>query len=253
MGFSGGGSNILKAHRHDGLVVQDGGSLDFNNITQSNSSAGEVFFSDGTHLQQLAYPGTPAGETLTAAAASTSPTWVAGATPSSVLSLIDHTVAPASTTTIDTTFTNIPATDMSELYCLTSGSNGGYDVGMQVYDQDGALLTGANYRYAGLLTVNGVQTIINQTAATDFLAASGSIGPHTSVIHLSLGGNGDFIKFQVNSYGGAAGGGGNAYQTLGGYYNAGGMTGIAGLKLGTSVNESIEISTSFTIYKRSNS
>ena len=78
MGFSGGGSNILKSHRHDGLVVQDGGSLDFNNITQSNSSAGQIFYSDGVHLQQLAYPGVPAGEALTAVAASTEPSWVSG-------------------------------------------------------------------------------------------------------------------------------------------------------------------------------
>jgi len=75
MGFSGGGSNILKAHTHNGLTVQDGGALDFDNITQSQSSAGMVFYSDGTHLQQLAYPGVPAGETLTAAALSTAPTW----------------------------------------------------------------------------------------------------------------------------------------------------------------------------------
>ena len=43
MGFSGGGSNILKSHTHDGTVAQDGGALDFNNITQSQSSAGDVF------------------------------------------------------------------------------------------------------------------------------------------------------------------------------------------------------------------
>ena len=79
MGFSGGGSNILKAHTHNGLTVQDGGALDFDNITQSQSLAGMVFFSDGTHLQQLAYPGVPAGQTLTAAALSTSPSWVAAA------------------------------------------------------------------------------------------------------------------------------------------------------------------------------
>ena len=79
MGFSGGGSNILKSHTHNGLTVQDGGALDFNNITQSQSTAGMVFFSDGTHLQQLAYPGVPAGETLTAAAASSAPSWAAGA------------------------------------------------------------------------------------------------------------------------------------------------------------------------------
>jgi len=82
MGFSGGGSNILKPHTHNGLTVLDGGALDFNNITQSQSTAGMVFFSDGTHLQQLAYPGVPAGETLTAAAASTSPSWAAGASTS---------------------------------------------------------------------------------------------------------------------------------------------------------------------------
>jgi len=75
MGFSGGGSNILKAHTHNGLTVQDGGALDFDDITQSQSSAGMVFYSDGTHLQQLAYPGSPAGETLTAAALSSAPSW----------------------------------------------------------------------------------------------------------------------------------------------------------------------------------
>jgi len=79
MGFSGGGTNILKPHSHDGRVVQDGGELDFNNITQANSSAGQIFYSNGTALQQLAYPGVPAGETLTAATLSTAPSWAAAA------------------------------------------------------------------------------------------------------------------------------------------------------------------------------
>ena len=79
MGFSGGGSNVLLPHTHDGTVSQDGGALNFNNVTQSQSSAGEVFYSDGVHLQQLAYPGVPAGETLTAPALSTAPSWVAAA------------------------------------------------------------------------------------------------------------------------------------------------------------------------------
>jgi len=75
MGFSGGGSSILKPHTHNGLTALDGGALDFDNITQSQSTAGMVFYSDGTHLQQLAYPGSPAGETLTAVAASSAPSW----------------------------------------------------------------------------------------------------------------------------------------------------------------------------------
>lgn len=102
MGFSGGGSNILKPHTHNGLTVQDGGALDFDDITQSQSLAGMVFYSDGTHLQQLAYPGSPAGETLTAVAASTAPSWTAGggATYAAKVRTTDDSV------TNDTTLTN---------------------------------------------------------------------------------------------------------------------------------------------------
>ena len=41
-------------------------------------AAGGITFSDGNHLQILTYPVVPAGETLTAAALSTAPSWVAG-------------------------------------------------------------------------------------------------------------------------------------------------------------------------------
>jgi len=54
MGFSGGGSNILKPHTHDSTIVQDGGSLNMQNITQGNMSAGSITQSDGIHLQELA-------------------------------------------------------------------------------------------------------------------------------------------------------------------------------------------------------
>ena len=53
MGFSGGGSNVLLPHTHDGRISQDGGSLNFSNITQSQSASGQMFFSDGVALQQL--------------------------------------------------------------------------------------------------------------------------------------------------------------------------------------------------------
>jgi hypothetical protein len=57
MGFSGGGSNILRAHTHDGTVVQDGGSLNFDNITQGALTAGDVIYSDGVHMQRLGIGG----------------------------------------------------------------------------------------------------------------------------------------------------------------------------------------------------
>lgn len=58
MAFSGGGSNILKPHTHDSNVLQDGGNLNFQNVTQANMSAGSITYSNGSNLQELAI-GTP--------------------------------------------------------------------------------------------------------------------------------------------------------------------------------------------------
>lgn len=59
MAFSGGGSNVTKPHTHDSTILQDGGNLNFQNITQANMSAGSLTQSDGVHLQELLL-GTPA-------------------------------------------------------------------------------------------------------------------------------------------------------------------------------------------------
>ena len=47
MGFSGGGSNVLKPHTHNGLVSQDGGALDLDNVTQTQLTSGDIVYSDG--------------------------------------------------------------------------------------------------------------------------------------------------------------------------------------------------------------
>ena len=52
MGFSGGGSNVLKAHQHDSTVVQDGGALAAN-VTQFGLSSGSILYSDGSNIQEL--------------------------------------------------------------------------------------------------------------------------------------------------------------------------------------------------------
>ena len=74
MGFSGGGSNILKPHTHDSTILQDGGNLNFQNITQSNMSAGSMTFSDGTHLQEFSLGG--AGGLIQGNAAATAPAYL---------------------------------------------------------------------------------------------------------------------------------------------------------------------------------
>ena len=134
MGFSGGGSNVLLPHTHDGTVTQDGGPLNFNNITQSQSAAGEVFFSDGVHLQQLAYPGVPAGETLTASALSTAPSWVAAPASTAVYEEIASTTLGVSANDITLTFPAVSASDVAEFYFVTNGAvdNSNGELGIQI-------------------------------------------------------------------------------------------------------------------------
>ena len=79
MGFSGGGSSILRNHRHDGTVLQDGGPLDMDNVTQADLTAGDIVFSDGVHLQRLAISG--ANDELRVNAGATAPEWYTPAAP----------------------------------------------------------------------------------------------------------------------------------------------------------------------------
>lgn len=166
MGFSGGGSNVLLPHQHDGTVSQDGGPLNFNNITQSQSAAGEVFFSDGVHLQQLAYPGVPSGEILTAAAASTAPSWGAGGgaasmqfVTSSVLGVdanaMEFAISPA-----------VQQADIAYLVIVLNSDVNAAGLGNHTYLQVNSL--GSLYDFQGSFIQGGVQFMQNQTNQTEW-------------------------------------------------------------------------------------
>jgi len=78
MGFSGGGSNILKPHKHSS-AVQDGSPLNMVNVTEASLNAGDVVYSDGNALQRLAIG--LAGEVIKTNGAANAPEWgSAGAT-----------------------------------------------------------------------------------------------------------------------------------------------------------------------------
>ena len=185
MGFSGGGSNILKPHTHNGLTVQDGGALDFNDITQSQSSAGMVFYSDGTHLQQLAYPGSPAGETLTAAAASSAPTWAAGGGGGGY-SHVETFTATASSTFTCTLASALATSDFISILGVWRGkwNASGADAALelQIATDLNQPITASHYSWAGNILgssstfTNGVD-VDNFTvgASTDSDASRGSI------------------------------------------------------------------------------
>ena len=79
MGFSGGGSSQTKPHTHDSLVINDGGSLNFDNVTQGSLTAGDITYGDGVHLQRLPIGG--AGDSLVVNGGATAPEWAASSDP----------------------------------------------------------------------------------------------------------------------------------------------------------------------------
>jgi len=108
LGFSGGGSNILKAHKHTS-AVQDGGQLDMDNVTEAELTAGDVIFSDGNALQRLAIGA--ATNALVVNGAATAPEWAAGGS-SPVVTVQNAAITNGSTTT-SPTFVDIPGSSLT--------------------------------------------------------------------------------------------------------------------------------------------
>jgi len=72
MGFSGGGSNVLKPHKHSS-AVQDGSPLNMNNVTEATLTAGDIVYSDGSALQRLAI----GADTTVLSVSGSTPSWSA--------------------------------------------------------------------------------------------------------------------------------------------------------------------------------
>jgi len=161
LGFSGGGSNVLLPHTHDGTVAQDGGPLDFDNVTQADLTAGDVVFSDGTHLQRLAI-GTPAQQ-IKVNAGATAPEYFTPAAASSTVTLIDSTELGAPAADIDTTYAAVSFADVSCIDIYWSAN--------QTVNNDFRLrfngLTGGVYNYQWSRTMGGAQTIGQISAGTE--------------------------------------------------------------------------------------
>jgi len=96
MGFSGGGSNVLKPHKHSS-AVQDGSPLDMNNVTEATLSAGDVIFSDGSALQRLAVGA--ATDVLTVNGAATAPEWSTAASGGATLTRTSVTTSTEQSST----------------------------------------------------------------------------------------------------------------------------------------------------------
>ena len=101
MAFSGSGSGTTRAHTHDSTIVNDGGSLNLDNITQGGAAmtTGAVTYSDGAagHMQALTLG--LAGQSLVVNAGTTAPEWGSPAANVQTVS----TLLPANFSTISAT------------------------------------------------------------------------------------------------------------------------------------------------------
>ena len=133
MGFSGGGSNVLKPHKHSS-AVQDGSPLNMNNVTEATLTAGDIVYSDGAALQRL-----PIGSTTDSLVVSGGvPTW--GAATSNPLIKVTKTFADIVGTSMDiytlpvnAALTNV-YTDITTVFDLSTGvtiGDAGDDNGFQ--------------------------------------------------------------------------------------------------------------------------
>jgi len=224
MGFSGGGSNILKPHTHSSTILQDGGSLDMQNVTQGNMSAGSVTYSDGAHLQELGIG--VAGQQLIVNAGATAPEWSTEHTQGRLEVLYDEVLASDGTTM---TYTPASALDMETTYgelvfCLRGWQASAGSIGLTINGH-------ANYQYSNILNnagtlsgnaASGVSTIelINSAITTN--------GSQVSVIcSIKRSENGEAAeKMMVDASGGNLGGSGNQITTAycGSGFNTGDIT-----------------------------
>ena len=182
MPFSGGGGGQLSNHVHDNTPLQ-GGPLNFNNTTIGGMNAGDITFSDGAALQTLAYPGVPAGEVLTAVAASTAPAWVA-AGGGGQIELIDHTELSGSATEINTTFAAISGNDISCLLVYVNAvPDGANDIQCQINGRT------SGYYVEGQKIAGATQTLVDLNNAASFRVAQheGANKAQTSVINIFTG------------------------------------------------------------------
>ena len=242
MGFSGGGSNVLKPHTHDGRVVQDGGELDFNNITQANSTAGQIFFSNGTALQQL--PIGAASNALVVNGAANAPEWAAAGA-SGKLELLTTSVLTGTASELVSSFTSINGADLSSLVVMFDTKNSvSADFRVQI-STGGGFLTG-NY-YSNLLDTLGNATasglydswlILN---APDARRQAGEIQIYIAN-STQTASTADALMFSNSSDSNAEG------QMSGGSHNASTYS-IDGVKI-YPVSGSLQVGSTLTVYKK---
>ena len=145
MPFNGGGGGALPAHEHTN-IANDGGPLDFNNTTVGSMNSGDMTYSDGAALQQLAIA---APNDQLRVSAGNIPEWFTPAAASGTFELLGYTELGANAATISVSFASESGDDMTALQCfynsaLTTGTT---DLGCQ-FSTGAAFVTSQYYTSA---------------------------------------------------------------------------------------------------------
>ena len=182
MGFSGGGSNITKSHTHSSSIVQDGGALNFSNVTQAGMAARDITYSNGTALQILNLGS--ATDTLTVNAGATAPEWVTAAAGGSTMEFIATQTSTGSDFTEFTFADAVNYDDYSEMFCTFSYGTPtvSKDLNVRVGDTSaGGVVTTSTYDLC--LTNNDGGTLVSSAATSGewYFATSATLGSQAGV------------------------------------------------------------------------
>ena len=233
MGFSGGSSNVTKAHTHSSSIVQDGGALNFDNVTQASLAAGDITYSDGAALQVLGIGS--ATDTLVVNAGATAPEWATAGGGGGAWEQVFTDTIGVSSNVITNTFTAIPSDDYA-MFCLQvqAGFSSDSDILMQFHDGGGVITTG--YSTAGIRVYSGSATYNN-----DQLVAWAKIDEHggrksvIATVFFTMG-NSNLVddenrRFAWWAAGSTGGGSAAGFTILGGNCNADPITSLNGITL----------------------
>ena len=166
MGFSGGGSNVLKPHKHS-AAVQDGSPLNMDNVTQATLTAGDLVYSNGAALQRLPISG--AGQSLVVNGAANAPEWASG--------------GAASFELVGTTRLTTPGTDMTVTFAAISGS----DISNLTFYWTSLTSAGSPYSKPEI-TINGLTANNYKTEWIDQRAGTGTFATDTNTMITPAGG-----------------------------------------------------------------
>ena len=201
MGFSGGGSNVLKNHQHDGTVTSDGGALNMDNVTQATLTSGDIVYSDGVHLQRLPI-GTPT-QGLQVSGANL-PTW--GAAGGATIAVQSMNLAATFTTTAGSpTNTGMILTGTTAAgYTIISGNGsvsspqsghvlemnfaeGGVQIGVRNYEKTGTTPLGGYCQWGiTVMVASGIQDYTYQILTSNPVSEARVQGGPTTGCQMSI-------------------------------------------------------------------